>query len=123
MEAIVAGAKMFRLLDAERRIGGQTSGLRIEPELRNKIGTRAILRGLQDIIDEAGDVRDKGKLVGGVGLDRVGAVGRVLPIKGWCAYRAIISNRMDRRIPALIVGGQQVSAGAVGCKKRRRISR
>ena len=56
--------------------------MRIEPELRDKIGTRVISRGLQDVVVKAGDVRDKGELVGGVGLDGVGAVGGVLPIEG-----------------------------------------
>jgi hypothetical protein len=83
-------------------------------ELRDKVGPRVVPRGLQHIVIEAGDVRHKGKLVGRVGLDGMRAVGRVVPIEGCRAYRAVISERMDRRIPALVIRRQQISAGAVG---------
>jgi hypothetical protein len=105
METIVAWAEASGRFDPEWRIGGQMAGLRIEPELRNKIGAGIILGRLQDIVVEAGDVRHKGELVGGVSLDGMGAVGRVLPIEGWCAHCTVISERMDRRTAALIIGG------------------
>ena len=104
MKAIVARAEAFGRLDPERRIGGQAAGFRIEPELHDHIGAGVVLRRLQDVVVEPGDVRHKGEPVGGVGRYRVGAGGRRLVVERRGADRAVRPERMDRRIPALIVG-------------------
>ena len=123
MKAVVAGAQAGRGLDLQRRVGGQTAGLGVEPQLPNRIGARALPQGFQDIIVEAGDVGHKGKLVGGVGLDGVGAHGRGQRVAGWGAYRAVRTEGMDRRIPALIIRREQKPARAVGGQKRGRVGR
>ena len=103
MKAIVAGAQARRGLDPERRVGAQTAGLSVELQLPNRIGARALPQGFQDIIVEAGDVGHEGKLVGGVGLDGVGAHGRGQRVAGWGAHGAVRAVGMDRRIAALII--------------------
>jgi len=50
----------------------------------------------------------KGKRVGGVGLYRMGANGRLQPFDWWASYRSVIPNRVDRGMGALIIGGQHI---------------
>src|SRR5439155_601453 len=83
----VPGAKTFRRLDPERRIGGQTAGVGIKLELHNHIGPRVVPWRFQDVIVEPGDVRHKGKLVGRIGLYGVGAGGRGQPVEGRGTHR------------------------------------
>jgi hypothetical protein len=64
MKAKVARPQVFRRLDLERGVGGQMTGVFVEPELENGVG--AVPR----------DVGHEGKFVGRVGLHGVGARGR-----------------------------------------------
>lgn len=80
MKTVVARAEAVGLLDPERGVGGQTAGVGIEPELHDHVWAGVILWRLQNIILNAGDVRHKGKAVGRIGLDRVGAGGGCQPV-------------------------------------------
>ena len=82
MKAVVAGTDQFRLLDAKRHIRGQIAGFRVEPELRDEIGARDVLRRFENVVLDARDVRDKGEAVRRIGRDRVRADRGVLPVSG-----------------------------------------
>ena len=75
---------MFGGVEPERRIGGQTAGLCVEPELQNHIGAIiGRLRRLQYVINKTGDVRHEGELVRRISLYGVGAGGRGYPVEVW----------------------------------------
>src|SRR3989441_9767257 len=87
-------------------VGRQVPGRGVEPELEDGVGSAPVV-----------DVGHKGKRVGGVGLDRMGANGRLQPCDGWASYRAVMPNRVDRCMGALIIGGQHIPTSAVGGQK------
>jgi hypothetical protein len=77
------------------------AGVFVKPELENRVGS--VPR----------DVGHEGKLVGWVGLHRVGASGGFQPFDGWASNRSVIPERMDRCMGPLIIGGQHKPARAV----------
>src|SRR5215472_15835705 len=107
MKAIVTGTEAFRWLNPQRRIGGQTAALGVEFELENHIGAVVLAQRLQDIVAEASNMRHEGKPVRAIGLDSMGAGGRIQPVEGWSAHRSVRAERVDRGIPALVVCGEQ----------------
>ena len=78
----------------------------VERELEDGVGSAPVV-----------DVGHKGKRVGGVGLHRMGANGRLQPFDGWASYRAVMPDRVYRCMGALIIGGQHIPARAVGGQK------
>ena len=123
VEAVVPRTHQFPLLDPERRIGCQPAAPCIEPELGDEIGAGDVLRRLQHIVLDAGDVRHKDEAVRGIGRNRVGTDCRLVPVDWRCSYRSIRPDRMHRDKAALVIGTEQVLAGAVRCAKSRRLLR
>ena len=121
MKTVVAWTEAFGGLDPRRRIGGQPAGLRIEPELHDHIRARVLLRRLQDVVVETRDMRHKRELVGGIGRYRVGTGRRGQPIEGRSADCALRPKVVHRHAATLIIAGQQIPPGAVGCQKGRRM--
>src|SRR5687767_9687191 len=62
-------------------------------------------------------MRHEGKLVGWVGLNRVGANVRCQPFDGRLSHRSVIPDGMDPNMPGLIIGRQQILALAVGSQE------
>ena len=60
------------------------AGVFVKPELENRVGA------------VPSDVRHEGKLVGWVGLHRVGTSGCFQPFDGWASYRSVSPERLDR---------------------------
>ncbi len=81
-------------------------GRGVELELEDGVGSAPVV-----------DVGHKGKRVGGVGLYRMGANGRLQPCDGWASDRAVMPNRVYRCMGALIIGGQHIPTSAVGGQK------
>ena len=63
VKAVVSRAHELCLLHPEWRVGRQSAALRVEPELRDEIGAGIVLRRFEDIVLQAGDVRDEGEAV------------------------------------------------------------
>ena len=103
MKAVVTRADQFLLLNPERRVRGQTARFRIEPELRDEIGARDILRRFENIVLHPRDVRDEGKTVRRIGRDRVRPNGGLLAIDQRRPDSAVRPERVHRRIPALVI--------------------
>src|SRR5215813_132109 len=78
MEAEVAGSRPRWLAHPRRGVGCQVLGRGVERELKDGVGSAPVV-----------DVGHKGKPVGGVGLDRMGANRRLQPFDGWTSYRAV----------------------------------
>ena len=76
---------------------------------------------LQDVVVLPGDVRHEGEAVRRVGQDRVRSGRGVLPVERRPAHRTIASERVHGRVRALVVGRQEVFAGAVGREIGRRM--
>ena len=120
---IVSRSQALRRFDPERRIGAETSSLRIKPELQDDIGARVVARRLQHIVLKAGDVRHKAEAVRRIGRNRVRTNGRFVPVDRVRADCPVPFDRMHRHEPALVIGGEQVFAGAVRREKGRRVLR
>ena len=63
MKAVVPWAYELPLRHVEWRVGRQAAALRVEPELRDEVGAGIVLRRFEDIVLQAGDVRDEGEAV------------------------------------------------------------
>ncbi len=96
MMAVVARPQGLRRLNPERRIGAETAGLRIEPELHDDIGAGVIARRLQDIVLDAGDVWHKGEAVRRIGRNRMGSWRGFMSVDWLDADRAVCLDPMYR---------------------------
>src|SRR5262249_21392332 len=108
MEAEVAGSRPRWLAHPRRGGGWQGPG---------RGGERALGDGIWPA--PGVEVGGKSKRVGGGGVGRMGANGRLQPCDGWASYRAVMPHRVDRYMGALIIGGQHIPARAVGGQKGR----
>src|SRR5438067_10918549 len=117
MMAIMAWPQAPRRLDPKGRIGTETAGLSIEPELQDDVGTWVVARRLQHVVLEAGDVGHKREAVRWVGRNRMRPNGRFVPIDRLRAERSISFDPMHRHERPLVIGGEQIFAGAIRREK------
>ena len=102
----LAGSRPRWLAHPKRGVRRQVPGRGVERELEDGVGSAPVV-----------DVGHKGKRVGGVGLDRMGANRRLQPCDGWASDRSVMPNRVHCCMGALIIGGQHILARAVGGQK------
>jgi hypothetical protein len=86
-----------------------------------KVRAGVVLRRLQDIVVQPGDVRHEGEAIRRICQDRVRSRLGVLPVDRRPAHRAVVSEPMHGRVRALVVGRQEIFAGAVGSEIRHRV--
>ena len=95
----------------------------IEPVLVDGVGAGVILGRLHYVVLQPGDVGHEREPVGPVGLHSVGPFIGGNPLDGVTTDGPIIPQRVYRDMAALVIGRQQVAAGAVGRQESGRVFR
>ncbi len=107
METIVPGPSEVRRLDAERGVGGQLTGIRDEPELRDHVGARVISLWLRTLSLRRAMCGTKADLLDGSVCMACAPVAVACQATGSRYRRAVRRDSMHPCEPALIISGQQ----------------
>ena len=105
MEYEMARALPLITFDFRNSVRGESSGALIEAKLED--GVRLAY------------VRNKGKMIGSVRLDKVSLAGGIAPLNGRTVGQTVSIDRMHRDDTCSIVGGEEKTAGLVGGQTAR----